>query len=92
MSGSLYEALGVAPDADADALRRAYKAAALKHHPDKGGDTDKFKRAAEAYATLSDPTKRRMYDATGEADLAGFDRDALDQGLWPFIGHDTMVM
>lgn len=59
-----YEVLGIHRDADADEVRRAYRAAARDVHPDAGGDADRFRRLAEARDTLLDPTRRRAYDAT----------------------------
>lgn len=64
-----YEVLGVDRSADADALKKAYRALALKYHPDRNPDDpaaeDKFKEASEAYAVLSDPDKRRAYERFG---------------------------
>ena len=51
----LYDKLGVSPSATMDDIKKAYRLSALKHHPDKGGDPDKFKEITNAYATLSDP-------------------------------------
>lgn len=80
-----YEILGVGRDADTSAIKKAYRQAALRHHPDKNpGDKEaeeKFKAAAEAYAVLSDPEKRRIYDQFGKRGLGGapgfqgFDQD-----------------
>jgi DnaJ-class molecular chaperone len=76
----LYEVLGVARDADADTLRKAYRKLARRHHPDVNpGDKaaeDKFKEISEAYDVLSDATKRRNYDEFGEISLqGGFDAE-----------------
>ncbi|MBI2105236.1 molecular chaperone DnaJ, partial [Candidatus Woesearchaeota archaeon] len=54
-----------------DEIKKAYKKLALKHHPDKGGDAEKFKELSEAYAVLSDDNKRKQYDQFGHA---GFDQ------------------
>ena len=74
-TGSLYERIGVAKDASDNEIKKAYRKLALQHHPDKGGDAEKFKEISEAYAVLSDPEKRRVYDATGELDLTDFDME-----------------
>jgi DnaJ family protein A protein 2 len=47
-------------------IKKAYKKAAIKNHPDKGGDPEKFKEIAMAYEILSDPQKKQMYDQYGE--------------------------
>ena len=72
-----YARLGVPRGADDTAIKKAYRALALKHHPDKGGDEEVFKRYVEAYAVLSSPDKRRIYDATGEASLVDLDLDGM---------------
>ena len=69
----LYERLGLTKDADAKQIKKAYRKIALKSHPDKGGDAEEFKLYAEAYAVLSDPDKKRVYDSTGDADLTDMD-------------------
>lgn len=63
-----YAALGVPRDADAEAIKKAYRKLARRHHPDVSKDADaeaRFKEVAEAYATLKDPEKRAAYDALG---------------------------
>jgi hypothetical protein len=58
-----YDVLGVAPDADAAAVRRAYLALARRHHPDRaGGDAARMRTINEAWAVLGDPGRRRQYD------------------------------
>jgi len=67
-----YEVLGVARDASADDVKKAYRKLALKWHPDrhKAEDREKaeaeFKRVNEAYEVLSDPEKRKRYDQFGQ--------------------------
>ncbi|CAA6666774.1 unnamed protein product [Spirodela intermedia] len=65
-STKYYEILEVSKDADLDELKRAYKKAAFKYHPDKGGNPEKFKEVCQAYEVLSDPQKRAIYDQYGE--------------------------
>lgn len=64
-----YKTLGVAKDADADEIRKAYRRLARKHHPDLNpGDKaaeDRFKTVQEAYDILSEPKKKQMYDQYG---------------------------
>src|SRR5437870_9726824 len=68
-----YEVLGVAREADAEEIKRAYRKLAMQHHPDRNvGDAEaeqKFKEAAEAYEILRDPDKRQRYDRYGHAGL-----------------------
>lgn len=61
----LYNILGVSRDADAKEIKRAYFDLARTNHPDKGGDTEKFKEIQNAYDVVGDPDKRKMYDMTG---------------------------
>lgn len=64
-----YELLGVSPVVDEQGLKKAYRKIALKEHPDKGGDPEKFKDISKAYEVLSDPDKRAVYDKYGEEGL-----------------------
>lgn len=65
-SKSYYETLGVKKDATADEIKKAFRKAARKHHPDAGGDEEKFKAINEAYEVLSDKDKRKQYDEYGQ--------------------------
>ena len=64
-----YEVLGVQKSASADEIKKAYRKAAMKYHPDRNpGDKEaeaKFKEAGEAYEVLSDDDKRSRYDQFG---------------------------
>jgi curved DNA-binding protein len=65
-----YAALGVARDASAADIKKAYRKLAQKYHPDVSKEKDaeeKFKEVAEAYQTLKDPEKRAAYDKLGAA-------------------------
>ncbi|MFP5415690.1 MAG: molecular chaperone DnaJ [Actinomycetes bacterium] len=69
-----YETLGVARDATADQIKKAYRKLAMKYHPDVADDpasAEKFKQIGEAYAVLSDDKKRQMYDLGGDPMRAG---------------------
>ena len=68
-----YSTLGVPKSATAETIKRAYKDKAKQHHPDRGGDTNKFAEISNAYDILKDPDKRAYYDHTGNTDpQAGF--------------------
>lgn len=61
----LYETLGVSKSADNKEIKKAYRKLAVKHHPDKGGDEQKFKEVSAAYEVLSDAENRAKYDKYG---------------------------
>jgi DnaJ family protein A protein 2 len=65
---SLYDILGVSRDADTNEIKKAFKKAAMTHHPDKGGDSEKFKEIQRAHEVLTDDRKRQVYDMTGSED------------------------
>jgi len=56
-----YKVLGVNENSSGDDIKKAYRKLSLKHHPDRKGDTETFKRINEAYQTLGDTQKRNMY-------------------------------
>ena len=66
-----YAILGVARSASEEEIKRAFRKKAHELHPDKGGDTEAFKKVNEAYQVLSDPQKRQQYDAFGSAGTGG---------------------
>jgi molecular chaperone DnaJ len=72
-----YQVLGVPKDADPDAIKKAYRKLARKYHPDANPDDpaaeERFKEISEAYRVVSDPDKRKQYDAMRTAGAgAGF--------------------
>ena len=72
-----YEVLGVERTATDEELKRAYRKLAKKYHPDANPDNkkeaeEKFKEVSEAYETLSNPQKRKMYDQFGPDGPQGF--------------------
>ncbi len=70
-----YEILEVGRDASQEQIKKAYRKAALKYHPDRNpGDAaaeERFKESAEAYSVIGDPEKRGVYDRFGAAGLRG---------------------
>jgi len=86
-----YEVLGVAREASDDDVKKAYRQAALKHHPDRNqGNPEaevKFKEATEAYTVLSDGEKRATYDRFGHAGLGGGGFDFNSAGVGDILSH-----
>lgn len=66
-----YEVLGVGKDASPDEIKKAFRRAAIEHHPDRGGEETKFKEINEAYEVLKDADKRKRYDQFGHAGVGG---------------------
>lgn len=62
MKGDYYALLGVEPDADLDTIKRAYRKKAAESHPDRGGTHRRMLLLNEAWETLSDAGRRRLYD------------------------------
>lgn len=97
MGKDFYGILGVPRNADANALKKAYRKLAMKWHPDKNPDNQaeaqaKFQEISEAYDVLNDPKKREIYDKYGEEGLKvggnpnGFTGGAGGQGGAGFSG------
>lgn len=66
---SYYTTLGLKKSADDKEIKRAYRKLAMKYHPDKGGDENRFKEVNTAYEVLSNTKKRELYDMYGEAGI-----------------------
>ena len=81
-----YDLLGVQRGASADEIKKAYRKAALRDHPDRNRDDqaaeDRFKQAAEAYAVLGDATKRARYDQFGHASVRGGGQPDFDADIF----------
>ena len=61
-----YTELDLSPDATQDEIKRSYRSHAQRHHPDKGGDAEIFKRIKNAYEILSDPVRKERFDLRGD--------------------------
>jgi len=81
-----YEILGVGRQAPAEDIKKAYRQAALKFHPDRNPGNkeaeDRFKQAAEAYSVLIDPEKRSVYDQYGPEGLKGREFSGFDSSVF----------
>ena len=64
-TSKLYELLNCPKDATSNEIKKAYRKIAMKAHPDKGGDPEKFKEINGAYEVLSNEDKRATYDKYG---------------------------
>jgi curved DNA-binding protein CbpA len=73
MNHELYTRLGLPPDATPPQIRRAYRKAAKTAHPDAGGSPEQWASIVEAYETLNDPRRRRIYDDTGTVEPGAAD-------------------
>lgn len=81
-----YSTLGLQRGASDEEIKKAYRKLAMQHHPDRGGDQNKFKEISTAYDALSDPEKKRIIDMGGDPNaqpgMGGF-----HQGGGPFEFH-----
>jgi DnaJ-class molecular chaperone len=81
-----YATLGVPRTATADEIKQAFRRLASQHHPDKGGDTQKFQAIQEAYATLGDEQKRAEYN-NPRPQFAGFPGGVNINDIFSMFGH-----
>lgn len=65
----LYDLLEIEPSASPEEIRKAFRNVSKKHHPDRGGDEETFKKINSAYEILNDPQKREIYDKYGKDGL-----------------------
>lgn len=70
-----YDILGVGESANEDEIKKAFRKQAMQHHPDKGGDQEKFKAINEAYQVIGDAGKKSQYDSVrkGGGGFGGYD-------------------
>ena len=64
MTKNFYEELGLKENATQDEIKSSYRRLVKKHHPDAGGETDRFLSIQDAWETLNDPDKKNQYDKT----------------------------
>lgn len=83
-----YSILGVSKDASQDEIKKAFRKLARTHHPDAGGDENKFKEINEAYEVLSDEEKRKVYDQYGTAN-PGYAAGGAGQGGYGYGGTNA---
>ena len=92
----LYDVLGVSRDATTPDIRKAFRRAAVKHHPDKGGDEKAFQAISRAHEILSDDEKRKIYDQFGMQGLEEHEQGqaagagAGQGGMDPFSMFESM--
>lgn len=93
----IYQILNVPKTATASEIKKGYMKLALIHHPDKGGDKEKFQALSMAHSILSDEEKRRLYDANGTLDdFSEFNEESFDfwyqyfRNLFPKISLDDI--
>ena len=81
---TFYDVLGVQRNASDDDIKKAFRKLAVKYHPDRGGDEQKFKEISEAYDTLSNPDKRKEYDMMLQ--LGGIPGQGRPGGAYTYAG------
>lgn len=87
-----YEILGVDENASEDDIKKAFRKLAVKYHPDRWGDKEKFQEINDAHQVLSDPRKRQQYDAMRKGGFGwfGWGWFQVDFGSWGVDLGDLM--
>lgn len=83
----LYKVLGVKKDVTTDDIKKRFKLLARNHHPDRGGDAEKFKEIRAAYEILTDPEKREVYDEYGIEGLREMEDMKDMEDIFQNMGH-----
>jgi DnaJ-class molecular chaperone len=86
-----YDTLGVSESANQDEIKKAYRKLANQHHPDKGGDTNRFQQIQSAYETLSNDQNRAQYDAERRG-MGGFRFSVNGQDVGSGMPHEMEEM
>lgn len=86
-----YDTLGISESASQDEIKKAYRKLANQHHPDKGGDTNRFQQIQSAYETLGDNNRRAQYDAERRG-MGGFRFTVNGQDMGSGMPHEMEEM
>lgn len=89
----LYNILGVPPNATKKEIEKAYRAKAMKQHPDQGGNIEQFRELTLAYSVLKDEERRKRYDTTGQVEREESKYDGRFRTLLreAFLNSDTPI-
>ncbi len=73
MKKNLYEELGLKKNASKSEIKSSYRSLVKQHHPDKGGEKERFLKIQNAWETLNDPIKKEQYDRSFLSSSSSFD-------------------
>ena len=73
MEKNLYEELGLKKNATRSEIKSSYRSLVKQHHPDKGGEKERFLAIQNAWETLNDPIKKEQYDRSFVSSISSFD-------------------